>query len=596
MQSRALEGILKRVPNAGKMPQGKGSLELIEEATQLVRTAPAAALASYYLGSLPFVLGALYFWGDMSQSAFADQHLVEAAFGLALLFVWMKFWQARFAGQLRFLTAGVAKRAGPNSAKGNGASVSGVNPVSRVLRVFVSQLALQPIGLFLVSVAMVLTLPFGWVYAFFQNIIVLADGEITTPASLVRKAARLAKLWPAQNHVALLIFSGFGFFVFLNLATFTYLLPGLIKMLLGVESIFTRSGMSLLNSTFFAAMAGLTYLCVDPLVKAFYALRCFYGESIESGDDLKLELKQATIAKVAAAVVIVLALGHTTSGYSAVVDGSHSGNAPVQLMGDALVEAEVSAEPGEMSTPDLDQAIRHTIQHRKYTWRAPREKATDEEDASEGLLSRFFRRVQKLLSQWLKSVGDWLDKILRKLFQGRRSVSSSGPSYAWMVWLQVFLYLLIAGAVAGLGFLIYRFFRDRNDRAQVLAGEPIQSPPDLNDLNIGPEQLPEDGWTRLARELLARGEWRLALRAFYLASLAHLAGRHLISLAKFKSNREYERELRRRAHSLPELLANFGETVSVFDGVWYGRQEINGELVGQFATVVERIKGGAGAT
>lgn len=594
MQSGALEGILKRVPNAGKMPQGKGSLELIEEATQLVRTAPLAALASYYIGSLPFVLGALYFWGDMSQSAFADQHLVEAAFGLALLFVWMKFWQARFAGQLRLVTAGLAKREGGDEPNRNGSSVGGQNPVSRVLRVLASQLALQPIGLFLISVAMVLTLPFGWVYAFFQNITVLADGEMADPVPLVRKAARLARLWPAQNHMALLILSGFGFFVFLNLATFTYFLPSLIKMLLGVESIFTRSGMSLLNSTFFAAMAGLTYLCVDPLVKAFYALRCFYGESIESGDDLKLELKQATIAKVLAALAIVLALGHTTSGYSSLVDASVSRDAPVRLS-DARVGAEAAPEPGEMSTPDLDQAIRHTIQHRKYTWRAPREKVT-EEDASEGLLSRFFRRIQKLIGQWLKNVGDWLDKMLRKLFGGRRSVSYGGPSYSWMVWLQVFLYLLIAGAVAGLGFLIYRFFRDRNARAPVLAGEPIQSPPDLNDLNIGPEQLPEDGWTRLARELLARGEWRLALRAFYLASLAHLAGRHLISLAKFKSNREYERELRRRAHSLPELLANFGETVSVFDRVWYGRQEINGELVGQFAAVVERIKSAVGAT
>lgn len=575
------------------MPQGKGSLELIEEATQLVRTAPAAALASYYIGSLPFVLGALYFWGDMSQSAFADQHLVEAALGLALLFVWMKFWQARFAGQLRLLSGGVPKRASPNAANVNGSSGEAMKPVSRVLRVLASQLALQPIGLFFVSVAMVLTLPFGWVYAFFQNITVLADGEMASPTSLVRKAARLAKLWPAQNHVALLIFSGFGFFVFLNLATFSYVLPGLIKMLLGIESIFTRSGMSLLNSTFFAAMVGLTYLCVDPLVKAFYALRCFYGESIESGDDLKLELKQATIAKVLAALALVPVLGHAMPVHSTVVDASISRDAPFELSA-AHVGAEAAPESGEMSTPELDQAIRHTIQHRKYTWRAPREKVTEEEDASEGLLSRFFRRVQKLIGQWLKSVGDWLDKILRKLFQGRRSISYGGPSYAWMVWLQVFLYLLIAGAVAGLGFLIYRFFRDRNARAPVLAGEPIQSPPDLNDLNIGPEQLPEDGWTRLARELLARGEWRLALRAFYLASLAHLAGRHLISLAKFKSNREYERELRRRAHSLPELLANFGETVSVFDRVWYGRQEINGELVGQFATVVERIKSAAG--
>jgi len=52
--------------------------------------------------------------------------------------------------------------------------------------------------------------------------------------------------------------------------------------------------------------------------------------------------------------------------------------------------------------------------------------------------------------------------------------------------------------------------------------EAIFPVPDLADENIRADQLPEDGWTKLARELLERGEFRLAMRAFYLASLAHL--------------------------------------------------------------------------
>ena len=52
---------------------------------------------------------------------------------------------------------------------------------------------------------------------------------------------------------------------------------------------------------------------------------------------------------------------------------------------------------------------------------------------------------------------------------------------------------------------------------------------------------------------------------FIFASLAHLAERNLISLAKFKSNRDYERELRRRGHSFPNVLTFFGENVLVFD-------------------------------
>src|SRR6185369_11752656 len=81
--------------------RGKNGIGLIEEATHLLRLAPAGAWASYYLGSLPFLLGLLYFWADMSRSPFAYQHLVGEAFGMSLLFIWMKCWQTVFARRLR---------------------------------------------------------------------------------------------------------------------------------------------------------------------------------------------------------------------------------------------------------------------------------------------------------------------------------------------------------------------------------------------------------------------------------------------------------------------------------------------------------------
>src|SRR5439155_5905651 len=127
-------------------------------------------------------------------------------------------------------------------------------------------------------------------------------------------------------------------------------------------------------------------------------------------------------------------------------------------------------------------------------------------------------------------------------------------------------------------------------RTVTIASQPIQPAPDLTDENVGVDQLPEDGWSKLGRELLGRGELRLAMRAFYLASLAHLAGRNLITLAKFKSNRDYEHELRRRGHSFESLLALFGQNVSVFDRIWYGLHEVNAESVGQFAANVDSIK------
>ena len=80
------------------------------------------------------------------------------------------------------------------------------------------------------------------------------------------------------------------------------------------------------------------------------------------------------------------------------------------------------------------------------------------------------------------------------------------------------------------------------------------------------------------------------MRAFYLASLAHLAERELITIARSKSNHEYERELRRRAHTLSELATVFEQSVIVFDRVWYGMHDVNAELVKDFSAKMERIK------
>jgi len=139
-------------------------------------------------------------------------------------------------------------------------------------------------------------------------------------------------------------------------------------------------------------------------------------------------------------------------------------------------------------------------------------------------------------------------------------------------------------------FLLFRVWRKSSRGPASLVSEAIPAPPDLSDENVGAEQLPEDGWVQLGRELLERGDFRLALRAFYFASLAHLAARGLITVAKFKSNRDYERELRRRGHSLPDVLSSFGQNVVVFDRSWYGLHEVNRELLNEFVANLERIK------
>jgi hypothetical protein len=544
--------------------QGKGAFDLIEEATHLLRTAPVATLAVYYLGAIPFVLGLLYFWADMSRSPFASQHLAEAALGMSAMFLWMKFWQVIFARRVRAQVAGE------------------MPPRWDILccgRVFVVQAIMQPSGLFVIPLSLVPALPFAWVYAFYQNVTVLADGEPGGTSRLLKKSWKQAALWPGQNHMILSILLAFGFYVFLNWATLCLLLPQLVKILFGVESSFTKSPFSMLNTTFFAAMFGLTYLCVDPILKTIYALRCFYSESLKSGEDLKAELKPFVIARqtLAAALVILISL----------VAASPAKASDTNIIANAVAPV---ASKQTVSPPDLDHAINQTIRERKYTWRMPREKIV-EPDSQEGIFARFFDNVGKMLRNWARATLNWLGDLLDKLFRHRRTASTPDNSgYGWIMSLQLLLYGLLAAVVAVVAIFLYRLWRDRRRSPTAVASEAIQPVPDIRDENVRADQLPEDGWTKLARELLERGEFRLAMRAFYLASLSHLAARNLISIARFKSNRDYERELRRRGHSFPDLLSVFGDNIFSFERIWYGMHEANLDLVNQFASNVEKIK------
>jgi hypothetical protein len=120
--------------------------------------------------------------------------------------------------------------------------------------------------------------------------------------------------------------------------------------------------------------------------------------------------------------------------------------------------------------------------------------------------------------------------------------------------------------------------------------EAASAVPDLTQETVTADQLPEDGWTRLGRELMERGELRLALRAFYLASLAHLGERDYIRLARHKSNHDYDRELQRRARGNSGLIDAFDENLLVFESAWYGDHVVTEGTLQGFSQNLERIR------
>lgn len=552
----------------GSRQPGKGALEITEEAVHLLRLSPASLFASYYIGTLPFILGLLYFWADMSRSAFAYRHCTEAAFGLSLLFLWMKCWHVVFARQVR-------------------ARVTGESPahwtLSRIRRLIATQTIIQPSALFAIPIAALIALPFGWVYAFYHNVSVMYD-EDEDVRTVVTKSLRQAMLWPGQNHVLIAVVSLFGLFVFVNLAIGILWIPELIRTLLGVETIFTLSGAHMLNTTFLATVCGITYLCVNPVVKAVYVLRCFYGESLRTGTDLKAELRSLLpkTRAVAACLFLLLCFHGTTS--PRVASAGEDSSPSVLVHNHSLARTSVSP-------PELNHSISTVLERREYAWRMPREI----KESGDGVLASFIsdlidwsRTSVRAIRRWMRNFLDWLKNLFPN--PARSDRAGEGSDSGWMTSAQNLIFVLLALGTCILAISFWRTWRRRPARDVDICSEAIPATPDLTNDTVGADDLPVDGWLLMAQSLMERGELRLALRALYLGSLAYLSQREMVIIAKFKSDREYEQDLRRRAHGKPELLAAFGENVTIFEGAWYGVRDVTQAIMDQFSANIERIK------
>jgi len=531
------------------------AIGLMEESVHLLRHAPAGTLAIYFAGCFPFVLGLLFFWAHMTWFAPSPGSVAWSALGLAGLFAVMKGAQAEFCTRLLAQRLGVAP-----------ASLT----VRRFFRVVAVQTRVQAWGLLLVPLAGLLLVPFAWVYAYFQSATVAGDDPKAHEIGLAQ-----AVLWPGQNLFALALFLLLSLFAAANLGATFYAIPWLANHVLGIENIFGFSGWWYANSTFLASVAALAWLMVDPLVKAFYTLRLFHGRSRRTGEDLRVELQLARPGSKALRVALVIAC-------------LFAGLIPAPR----LTAAVTSAPARAVDPAQLDQAINDTLDGRDFQWRL-RPTPTVEDASRDGPIKSFVREgAQAVVDffRWIfRAVGRAIDWIV-SFFPGAGSDPTQRAKTGHLGPLRVLLYLLLAAAVL----LIVVFFvlaYGRGAKAAAVAARAVKAAtPDLQDEATQAAQLPADGWLALAREQLARGDWRLALRALQLADLARLAGEGLVSLAKFKTNLDYERELGRRAVSRRTLVTRFSAHRRLFESVWYGRaQPLEGEVRGWLAELEQPL-------
>ncbi len=510
----------------------------MEEAVQVLRTASIASLAVYLAGAIPFFLGFLFFWTDMTRNPFAAERLAAESMGVAALFVWKSVWQAVFQARLyRQL------------------SLDSPPPLN-LPRLIAVQCALQPLSLLVIPISALATVPFAWTVAFFRNAGLLAAlGE----TRVVAAASRQAKLETRQNWLLLSLISLAAVLLFANVLISIALLPQMGRSILGMEGDFARLGARLLNSTTLAVAASVMWLAIDPLLDAVYVLRCFQGKSRVTGEDLRVGLQSAM--RAAALTLPLLTIVFATC---------------VTLPSARAQSPEVGTKVrGSIDPQQLDRTIHEVIRRREFAWRAPHPEGPE----PQGRWVSWMRSALEALGQGV----EWVLEHIRNWFRGKpeddadKALPTERPPIE--IWIAVVAIALLAAGAAV--FVAGR--RKKAVKAQPV--KPVPATIDLADESITADQMPESAWLRLGEELLARGECRLALRAFYLAGLNSLNVRGFISIQRWKSGRDYRRELERRARASSDenLSPAFARNVLLFERGWYGRDAVERADVETFA-------------
>lgn len=523
-----------------------GAIAALEDAVRLLREAPLATLVCHWVGSVPFALVVLWFWNDLTNPRTLDSTGALESLALALMLVWMNCWRAVFAGRLgrQLVAPGLLP---PASVPLQPPAVRPPGLRSQTFwRLVACQSFFGAIKLVMMPLAWLTMFPLASTVAFYRNLAVLSGREDLDLPQIVAKARKLAGIHAKQSWALLPLLVFLHLLITVNIAIVLGLLPQLIRMFTGYESAFSRSGSFFaFNPLFFLLVIAVSWIAFDPFVQAVYCVRCFRGESLETGEDLRAGLRRIRGgAQAVAAALLFLAIA------------PHSWAA---------------VRPGE-----LEKSVHQTMQSHEYDWRLP--PAAGSQSKTSWLV-----RLADHMVAGLKAVSDALGNALHKLFRwltGNRAMSGQpgAPPSAGLHWS---LYAL-SGVVALLAIaILWRRWQVRNRQRTIVPGGPANVIR-LDAEDLTPDRLPEERWLELAAECLGKEEFRLALRALYLANLAWLGRCGLLTIDAGKTNREYEMELKRRARAFSEARDLFAGNVAAFERAWYGLHEVGREDVEEF--------------
>jgi hypothetical protein len=164
--------------------------------------------------------------------------------------------------------------------------------------------------------------------------------------------------------------------------------------------------------------------------------------------------------------------------------------------------------------------------------------------------------LTRQINRFLKWFQDWMRDLVPK-----PAPMSSGSAFIISKAAQIFVIALALGVLAFvLKLFLPRMLRARKAKrkvkatARIVLGERLE--PDQSALDLLSE----------AEALARRGELRAAIRKAYIALLVELSERKIISLAQYKTNRDYLRAVR----EVEPLYGSVKQLTDSFERHWYG--------------------------
>jgi hypothetical protein len=240
----------------------------------------------------------------------------------------------------------------------------------------------------------------------------------------------------------------------------------------------------------------------------------------------------------------------------------------------------------DISPADLEKSVHQAVQAPEYDWRFPPAPAA----ANTPWIVKVVDRLVAVLRRGVHAVGDVIKRLLKwlgeKLFPKGSGQPNGAPPGAGLDWTVVALIALVVCAGA-----LFAWQRQRLRRVRPQATAPPSAAlTRLDAPDLSPDALSEDRWLELAERCLAEQNFRFALRALYLGSLAWLGRRDVLSIHPGKTNHDYETELNRRTRAFPAARGLFAGNVAAFERAWYGLYAVSAEEATIFRQRTDELK------